>query len=95
MATVNWDDPCARYAALRDAYFQIVSGGGETLIRTKGPEGEQEVRFHAADLDTLRNEMNAAQAECAASTAGVNPRRRFAIRAGSQRTCLPPGRYRY
>lgn len=89
MAAVNWDDPCARYAALRDAYFSIVSGGGETLIRIKGPDGEQEVRYHAADLDTLRNEMNSAQAECAASTQGVNPRRRFAIRGGAQRRRYP------
>ena len=27
----------------------------ETLIRRKGPHGEEEVRFHPADLDTLRN----------------------------------------
>jgi hypothetical protein len=92
MATVQWDDPCARYAALRDAYYQIVSGGGETLIRQKGPDGEQEVRYHAADLETLRTEMNSAQAECAAPSAGTNPRRRFAIRAGSQRWFYP-GRY--
>jgi hypothetical protein len=91
-ATVQWEDPCARYAALRDAYYSIVSGGGETFIRIKGPEGEQEVRYHAVDLPTLLNEMQSAEAECAASTQGVNPRRRFAIRGGAQRRFYP-GRY--
>lgn len=92
MAAVDWDSPCARYAALRDAYYTIVQGGGETMIRIQGPEGEQEVRYHAVDLDTLRNEMNSAQAECSATTSGTNPRRRFAIRGGSQRWFYP-GRY--
>jgi hypothetical protein len=89
---VDWDDPCARYAALRDAYHQILTGGGETLIRRKGPQGEEEVRYHAPDLNALKAEMVAAQAECAASTQGANPRRRFAMRLGAQRTRYP-GQY--
>jgi hypothetical protein len=93
MAVVDWSDPCARYAALRDAYFELVRGNGETLIRQKAPEGEQEVRYHPADLNTLRAEMSVAQAECAALNGSTNPRRRFAIRAGSQRTWRYPGRY--
>lgn len=82
---VDWSDPCARYAALRDAYYATLSGGGETLIRYKGPEGEQEVRYHAQNLELLKTEMVAAQTECAAATGVPNPNRRFAIRAGTQR----------
>lgn len=84
---VNWEDPCARYAALRDAYYSLLSGGTETLIRRKGPVGEEEVRYGAAKLDVLKLEMIAAQAECAASTGADNPNRRFAIRGGAQRRC--------
>lgn len=82
---VDWSDPCARWAALRDAYYACLSGGGETLIRYKGPEGEREVRYHAQDLSLLKTEMIAAQAECSAVNGQPNPNRRFAIRAGSQR----------
>lgn len=85
MAVVDWTDPCARYAALRTAYFAALSGGSETLIRYKGPEGEREVRYHSQDLELLKSEMAIAQAECAALTGSVNPGRRFAIRLGSQR----------
>jgi hypothetical protein len=89
--SVDWSDPCARAAALTAAYFNLLQGSGETLIRIKGPEGEQEVRYHSPDLGKLKTEMVAAQAECAAATSGVNPNRRYAIRAGAKRRCLPPG----
>jgi hypothetical protein len=88
---IDFSDPCARAAALQAAYFNLVQGNGETLIRIKGPEGEQEVRYHSPDLGTLKTEMVAAQAECAAATSGVNPNRRYAIRAGAKRRWLPPG----
>jgi hypothetical protein len=89
---VDWTDPCQRAAALTTAYYTLLSGSGETLIRRNGPQGEEEVRYHAPDLDKLNAEMTAAQAECAAAMQGTNPRRRFAIRAGSQRSSYP-GRY--
>jgi hypothetical protein len=85
---VDFSDPCARYAALRDAYYNLISGGAETLIRYKGPEGEREVRFQAANINFLRSEMQSAQAECLALTSGVNPNRRFAIRGGSRRSAV-------
>lgn len=88
---VDWSDACARYAALRDAYYACLSGGGETLIRFKGPEGEQEVRYHAQDLGKLKAEMVAAQTECSAVNGQPNPNRRFAIRGGAMRSCRPPG----
>lgn len=85
MAVIEWDDPCARYAALRDAYFNLLQGGVEILIRYKGPESEEEVRYAATKLDVLKLEMISAQAECSAATGTPNPNRRFAIRGGSQR----------
>lgn len=85
---VDFSDPCARYAALRDAYYTLLQGGVETLIRYKGPESEEEVRYAATKLDVLKLEMLSAQAECSASTGTTNPNRRFAIRGGAQRRCI-------
>jgi hypothetical protein len=82
---VDWEDPCARYAALRDAYYAVLSSGSETLIKYKGPEGEREVRCHAQDLSWLLKEMQAAQDQCAIKNNLSPPNRRFAIRAGTQR----------
>jgi hypothetical protein len=79
---VDWSDPCARYAALRDAYYANLSGSGETLIRYKGPEGEREVRYKATDLNRLLAEMRSAQTECQIAT-GAPRSGRYAIRAGA------------
>ena len=92
MAAVDWNDPCARYAALSQAYYALLTGGGETLIRRKGPMAEEEVRFHPPDLEKLKSEMTIAEAECAAASGTTNTRRRFAIRGGGQRMRYP-GRY--
>lgn len=85
MATVDWSDPCARYAALRTAYYQMLSGQQEQEIRTRTLDAEEVVRFAPTDLKTLEAEMYAAQGECVAQTGGINPNRRFAITAGSCR----------
>lgn len=82
---VNWDDPCARYAALRDAYYLLVSGAQETVVYNKGPETEQQVEYAKTDLTRLATEMASAQAECQASMGGTNPRKRYAIRGGAFR----------
>lgn len=87
MAVVDWTDACARAAALRTAYFALISGGGESLIRYRGPEGEREVRYQAANISILKTELQSAEAECAALTGTVSPNRRFAIRAGARRDC--------
>lgn len=76
---VDWSDPCARFAALRDTYFQVVKGGQEVEIETRTLDAQERVRFSPASLETLRNEMRAAEAECKASTGADNPNRRFAI----------------
>lgn len=82
---IDWDDPCVRAAELRKAYFALISGQGEYLIRYRGPEGEQELRFQNANLEKLQIEMRSAAEECAETTGAMNRSRRFAIRAGSRR----------
>lgn len=82
---VDWNDPCARATALRDAYYALISGQTESLIKYVGPEGEREVRYQPAKLEVLKAEWNAAAAECAEQTGASNRSRRFAIRAGSRR----------
>lgn len=79
MAAVDWDDPCARAAALRGAYFEIVRGQSVSLIRVAAANGQREVRYTRPELATLRIEMERAEDECRAAQ-GLSPRpRRFAI----------------
>lgn len=82
---VDFTDPCQRYAALNTAYYQLISGQQESLIRFKGPNGEQEVRFQPAQIDALKVEVDAAQAACAVANGQPDPNRRYAIRAGARR----------
>ena len=82
---VDWGDPCARAVALRDAYYRLVSGGGEIEIMTRTDDAEERVKFAAgSDLGRLKAEWETAAAECQALTTGEPARpRRFAIRGGS------------
>lgn len=84
---IDWADPCARFAALQQAYFTLLSGGAgaEKLIRTRSGDTEEEVRYSAANLPLLKQEMEAAERDCAAKNGVALPRRRFAIRAGARR----------
>jgi hypothetical protein len=87
MATIDWTDPCARAAALRAAYYNLISGQSESLIRHSTTEGDQEVRYARADLPALKAECEASEAECAIAngTAVPSRARRFSIRGGSHR----------
>lgn len=82
---VDWTDPCARAAALREAYFALLSGGMETLIRVKGPDGERESRYAQADLTALKREMEAAEDACIVAGGGTPAPRRHAISLGARR----------
>lgn len=84
-APVDWNDPCARAAALKAAYFASVSGGSVQAIRAKAAESEREVRYQKMDTATLRLEMWAAEDECRAKNGLPKLQRRFAITAGSRR----------
>lgn len=85
---VDWTDPCARANALRCAYFQLISGQSESLIRHSTTEGDQEVRYARADVEKLKAELDAAEAECALANGSAIPARsrRFAIRGGARRS---------
>lgn len=85
MAIPDFSDPCQRFAALRDAYYLLISGAQESLVRYKGPNGEQEVRFGPGNVDALKSEMNSAEGACAVVNGTTNPNRRYAIRAGARR----------
>lgn len=76
---VDWTNPCERFAALSKAYYSLVTGALDTEIRTRNLDAEEMVRFSRADLNTLRNEMRAAEAACCALTGAPNPNRRFAM----------------
>lgn len=87
MATVDWTDPCAKALALRNAYYSLLSGAMESLIRHSTTEGDQEVRYARADLGALKTELDSAEVACALKLGQPVPtaNRRFAIRAGSRR----------
>lgn len=85
MPTVDWTNPCARAAALRAAYYEVLSGGNVTLIKESANGGEREVRFGKADIQRLSNELQRAEDECAAATGLPARPRRYAIRLGSRK----------
>lgn len=88
---VNWEDPCARAAALRGAYYALISGASESMIRHSTSEGDEEVRFARADIAKLKSELVSAETECAIlnGTAVPGRSRRYAIRGGSKRSGYP------
>lgn len=85
MAVIDWTDACARAAALREAYYNAVQGGGETSIRYRGPNGERHVTFGQGNMESLLSELRIAEQECAASTGTLAASRRFSIRGGALR----------
>ncbi len=84
MATTNWSDPCARAAALTAAYYQLVSGAQEAEIESKFGEGGERVKFSRTDLNTLRAEMQSAQALCDQAAGRAQKPRRSAISLGAR-----------
>jgi hypothetical protein len=85
MATVDFTDPCQRADALRTAYYSLLTGALESLVRFRGPNGEQEVRFVPSNMDALKQELQSAEAACAVANGQADPNRRYAIRAGARR----------
>ena len=88
VVVIDWDDPCDRAKALSNAYYSLLSGGNAQRVRSRGGESETDVTYSATNLNALRSEMIAAQEACAVKNGAANPRRRFAITAGS----MWPGR---
>lgn len=84
---VDWNDPCARAEALRQAYFAALTGGQLQRVRFKHGDNEQEVAYgsSATSLAALRAEMRSAEDECRALNGLPPVNRRFAIRGGARR----------
>ncbi|SHO65824.1 hypothetical protein SAMN02745172_02471 [Pseudoxanthobacter soli DSM 19599] len=80
--SVDWTNPCARAAALRTAYFELLSGAGEVSIRHRSGETDREVSFAASDLGRLRQEMQSAEDACLVVSGRAPIRRRGSISAG-------------
>ena len=84
---IDWDDPCARAKALREAYFDRLGAGTGQRVRFRHGDNEQEVQSSVSqgNLATLRLEMHNAEDECRKLN-GLPPiKRRFAIVGGSRR----------
>lgn len=85
---VDWTDPCARADALRDAYFNLLSGAKAQTVEYQDSGTQRSITYMSTkvDLAELRNELRAAEKECAtgelSSTTNTN---RFAIRGGALR----------
>ena len=58
---LDWWDSCARAELLRDAYFRLLSGKAESLVRYQANRVEREVRYSQMDLARLEAEMRAAE----------------------------------
>lgn len=85
MAVVDWTNPCARAAALRNAYYRVISGDQEAEIETRTGEAQERVKFSRVDAERLKAEWQAAEDECQRAN-GVTPApRRSAIRLGAAR----------
>src|SRR5262249_18569308 len=61
---VDWTDPCARAAALREAYFDLLAGRSAAVIRYRQLEHEREVRYRPIDRSVLLLELKAAENQC-------------------------------
>ena len=82
---VNYDDPCARAAALRASYYRLVQGEQEQTIRYLGNGVDREVRYTPAKIELLMSALRTAEAECSVQQGTPPTRRRFAIQAGMRR----------
>jgi hypothetical protein len=85
MAAIDWSDPCARAAALWDAYNRLISGQQESDVTYSANGVNRRVSYSNANLDRLLNEYRAAENECALLSGKPVRWRRFAITAGSRR----------
>ncbi len=84
---VDWDDPCARYAALRSAYYNALSGNVRSISFQTG-ENTQSVTYGPTDVTALRNEMIAAQRECTEASGVPALPARHAIQFGARRAAF-------
>ncbi len=75
---VDWSDPCAALAALRPAYYEVLSGKGVASVQFM----DRTVTYSRADLKSLLSEIRRLEGLCPSTPGGQ--RRRFAITAGTR-----------
>lgn len=81
---ISLDDPCKRAAQLKAIYYRLISGTSEASVKYTGNGVSREMSWNIANLTMLKAEIREAEEACAA-TGGEQPRRRYAIAAGSRR----------
>ena len=67
------------------AYNRILSGSQESEFEYEGNGVRRRARYTQTNLTLLQAELREAQRLCAEKTGLENPRRRFAIQAGSRK----------
>ncbi len=80
--SVNWDDPCERFRALRDAYFNLSQGTKVASVSYTSNGVSRAVTYSITNLTNLKQELDKAEAECFTG----KKMRRFASVAGHRRT---------
>ena len=70
----NFDDPCAAYRAVRNAYYRVIAGGAAIWVEF----GDRRVRYSEANADRLEKLMGELKAECVAQRQ-AGGRRRYAL----------------
>lgn len=84
----SWDDPCATYKTLRNAYLRILSGVQESEVEYLANGVTRRVRFTQTSIKELKAEMDRAELQCQVLGSETPLRRRFAIQAGARRRTL-------
>lgn len=85
MAT-DWTNACERADALRDAYYALLSGKKAQSITYQDVGVQRTVTYMSTqvDLTRLRDELRAAEEECATGDK-VASKARYAMRGGALR----------
>lgn len=76
---VDWANPCEAYAAVRTAYYDVLTGKGAQRLRFKSGESERDVTFNTSNIGALREEMSRLQMECARVSGASTGLRRVTI----------------
>jgi hypothetical protein len=80
MATIDWSDPCAALAALKEAKLKLMAGATVARVRFD----DREVSYQPGSLNSLNAEIARLEGECAAKTGG-HSRTRYAMTGGTRR----------
>jgi hypothetical protein len=79
---IDWDNPCARLAALRAAYYSLIAGTTAYQFSYTANGVTRSASYSVIDKSKLLAEIELAENECPNATP---TRRRFAITAGARR----------